>query len=108
MKFKQRLRKAAGVLLILMLASGAQAATVVHVETDFMRGTETRIFPFEIAEGRLFKATRTDFEFPAPIDALSILKGKEIGEGPLLDSEIFKFQTGPGISTAAVIGRSGG
>ena len=55
--------------MILMLASGVQAATVVIVETDFMRGTETRIFPFEIVEGGLLKATLTDFEFPAPMDA---------------------------------------
>ena len=44
MKIKRKLRTTAGVLLILMLASGAQAATVVFDETDFMRGKETRMF----------------------------------------------------------------
>jgi hypothetical protein len=50
MKINRMLRSTAGVLLILMLASGAQAATVVLDETDFMRGTETRNFPFEIRD----------------------------------------------------------
>ena len=65
MKIKRKLRTTAGVLLILMLASGVQAATVVIGTTGFMRGTETRMFPFEIIEGGHFKATLTDFIFPA-------------------------------------------
>ncbi len=71
MKLKIKLRTTAGVLLILMLASGAQAATVVLDEIDFMRGTESRVLPFEILEGGLFKATLTDFEFLAPFDVLA-------------------------------------
>jgi hypothetical protein len=65
MKIKRKLRTTAGVLLILMLASGVQAATVVIGSTGFMRGTETRTFPFEIIEGGHFKATLTDLKFPA-------------------------------------------
>jgi hypothetical protein len=109
MKIKRKLRTAAGVLLILMLASGAQAATVVLDETDFIRGTETRMFPFEIVEGGLFKATLTDFEFLAPFDvlALAILKGKEIVGDPLLGSGMFKFLADPGSFTANVLGVAG-
>ena len=55
MKIKRKLRTTAGVLLILMLASGAQAATVVLDETDFMRGTETRMFKFQ-ADPVIFSA----------------------------------------------------
>jgi len=51
MKIKRKLRTTAGVLLILMLASGAQAATVVLDEIDFMRGKETRMFKFQAAPG---------------------------------------------------------
>ncbi len=109
MKRKQKLRTTAGVLLILMLASGAQAATVVLDKTDFLRGTETRMFPFEIIEGGHFKTTLTDFEFPAPFDipALFILKGKEIVGNPLLGFRMFKFQADPGIFFANVFGVSG-
>jgi hypothetical protein len=108
-KIKRKLGTAAGVLLILMLASGAQAATVVLDETDFIRGTETRMFPFEIVESGLFKATLTDFEFLAPFDvlALAILKGKEIVGDPLLGSGVYEFQADPGSFTANVLGVAG-
>ena len=64
-KIKRTLRATSGVLLILMLASGVQAATVVFGTIGFMRGTETRMFPFDIIEGGHFKAKLTDFKFPA-------------------------------------------
>jgi len=51
MKIRRKLRITAGVLLILMLASGAQAATVVLEEIDFMRATETGMFKFRAAPG---------------------------------------------------------
>jgi hypothetical protein len=51
MKIKRKLRITAGVMLILMLASGVQAATVVLDEIDFMRGTETGMFKFRVAPG---------------------------------------------------------
>ena len=51
MKIKRKLRTTAGVLLILMLASGAQAATVVLDKIDFMRGKETRMFKVQAAPG---------------------------------------------------------
>ena len=44
MKIKRKLRTTAGVLLILMLALGAQTATVGLDETGCMRGTETTNF----------------------------------------------------------------
>jgi hypothetical protein len=110
MKIKRKLRIAAGVLLILMFASGAQAATVVLDEAEYIQGTETKMFPFEIIEGGLFKATLTDFEFVAPFDvlALAILKGNEIVGDPLLGSGMFEFQADPGSFTANVLGVSGG
>ena len=99
MKIKRKFRTAAGVLLILMLASGAQAATMVLDETDFIRGTERRLFLFDILEGGLFKVTLTDSEFSEPLDVLvlAILTGKEIVADPLLGSGMFKFQAGPSI-----------
>jgi hypothetical protein len=110
MKGKRKLSTTVGVLLILILASGAQAATVVLDETDFMRGTEKRISPFEIVEGGHFKETLTDFEFPASfaVPSLAILKGKKIVEDLLLGSGIFKFQAAPGIFAANVLGVAGG
>ena len=110
MKIKRKLRIAAGVLLILMLASGAQAATVVLDEDVFIQGTETKMFPFEIIEGGLFKATLTDFEFVAPFDllALVILKGNEIVGTPLSAPGMFEFQADPGSFTANVFGVAGG
>jgi hypothetical protein len=92
MKMKRKLRTLAGVLIILVFASGAQAATAVLDKTDFMRGTETNI------------------EFLAPLDAtaLAILKGMAIVRAPLLGSEMFKFQADPGISTADVNKVAGG
>ena len=110
MKLNRTLRTTAGVLLILMLSSGAQAATVVLDKTDFMRGTETKMFPFEIIEGGHFKATLTDFEFLAQFEvlALAILKEKEIVGDPLLGSGMFTFQADPGIFTANIFGVAGG
>ena len=51
MKIRRKLRTTAGVLLVLMLAPGAQAATVVLDEIDFMRATETGMFKFRAAPG---------------------------------------------------------
>jgi hypothetical protein len=109
-KIKRTLRTTAGALLILMLASGAQAATVVFGATGFMRGTETRTFPFEIIEGGHFKATLSDFNFPASFDDLApaIFKGREIIGNPLLGAGMFQFQAGPGIFSANVLGIAGG
>jgi hypothetical protein len=109
-KIKRTLRATSGVLLILMLASGVQAATVVFGATGFMRGTETRTFPFEIIEGGHFKATLTDFKFPAPFGALTtaILKGKDIIVDPLLGAGIIKFQADPDTVSANVLGVAGG
>ena len=51
MKIKRKLRITAGVLLILMLAPGAQAATMVLDEIGFMHATETGMFKFRAAPG---------------------------------------------------------
>jgi len=109
MKLKRKLSTTAGILLILMLASGAQAATVVLDESGFMRGTEKRMFPFEIIEGGHFKATLTDLDFLAPFEvlALAILKGKEIIGDPIFGSGMTKFQADPGIYSANVLGVAG-
>ena len=86
MKIKRKLRTIAGVLLILMFASGPQAATVVFDETDFIRGRETL------------------FGFLAPFgeSVMTILKGLEIVGAPPLSLWMLKFQADPGISTADV------
>lgn len=106
---KRKLRTAAGVLLILMLASGTQASTLVLDEKYFVSGMETKMFSFEIIESGLFKATLTDFEFMAPFDvlALAILKGNEIVGPPLSAPGMFEFQADPGSFTANVLGVSG-
>lgn len=81
---KIKLRTLAGVLLILMFASGAQAGTVVFDKTDFMRGTETdfeSLILFDVSERVIFK-------------------GLEIVRAPLLGSGMFNFQADPGIFTA--------
>ena len=110
MRRERMLKIAAGLLLILIVASGVQAATVVLDETDFMRGMETRIFPFEIIESGHFKATLTDFEFLAPFDvlAMAILNENEIVGDPLIGSGTTKFHADPGIFTANVFGVAGG
>ena len=92
-----------------MLASGVQAATVVLDETDFLRGTETRMFHFEMIESGHIKATLTDLEFPAAFEVLAtaILKAMEIIGDPVLGTEMFKFQADPGVFSANVIGVAG-
>ena len=109
MTTKRKLSTIAGGLMILMLASGVQAATVVLDETDFMRGTETRMFPFEIIESGHFKATLKDLEFTAPFEVLApaILKAMEIIGDPVLGTGMFKFQAEPGIFAANVLGVAG-
>jgi hypothetical protein len=98
------------VLLILLLASGAQAKTVVFDKSNLMQGTEKGMFPFGIIEGGHFKETLPDFEFLMPIDvlALAILRGKEMVGNPLLSSGMLKFQAVPGILPVNVIGVAGG
>lgn len=110
MKKYLKFRTTATVLMVLVLASGVQAATVVLDETDFMRGTETRMFPFEIMDSGSFKATLTDFEFLAPFEvlALAILKGNELVGDPLLGPGIMNFQADPGIFSANILGVAGG
>jgi len=87
-----KLRTLAGVLLILMFALGAQAATVVFDKTDFMPGRES------------------DFEFLVLFDVpdMAILKGLEIAGAPLLGSAMINFRADPGISTADVNKTVGG
>ena len=89
---KRELRTIAGVLLILMFASGAQAAAVVFDKTDFMRGRETE-FEFLIL-------------FDVPV--MAILKGLEIVGAPLLGSGMFKFPAELGILAADVNKVAGG
>ena len=92
MKLKRKLRTLAGVLLILMVASGAQAANLVFDKIDFMCGTET------------------DVEFLVLFDVpvLAISKSMEIVGTPLLGSMRFKFQADLAISTAGVNKVAGG
>ena len=68
------------------------------------------MFPFEIVEAGLYKATLTDYEFMATFDvlALAISKGKEIVGNPLLGSGMFNFQAEPGNFTANILGVAGG
>ena len=110
MIINRTLKMAAWLILILMFAFGAQATTVVLDEEDFMRGTETRMYPFEIEEVGHFKATLTDLEFLAPFEvlALVILGGTEIVGEPLSGPGMFKFQAAPGIFNANVLGVAGG
>jgi hypothetical protein len=106
MKIKRKLKTIARVLLILVCASGAQAATVVLDKTDLMRDTEIIRFSFEILGGGLFKAPLTDFDILAPIDVLDLAnwKGTEIVGDLLLGSEMVKFQAGPAIFVANFFG----
>ena len=110
MKIQQQLGTAAGVLLILLLASGAQAWTVVFDKTDLQRGTDIGMFPFEIVKGPHFKEPLPDVEFLVPLDvlALAVLGGKEAVGNPLLCSGMSKFQIAPGIFPANVLGATGG
>jgi hypothetical protein len=92
MGIKRTLKTLAGVLLILVFASGAQAATVVIHKTGFRHGTETG---FEIL---------APFGVPVP----DILKGIKVVASSPLGSGMFKFQTDPVISTADVNKVTGG
>ena len=83
MKTNRKLRKAAGVLLIVMFASGALAATIILVDTDFMRSTESTVLPYKISDfdPKLFRFLDLDLfrlkgpEEPIPTPALLILVG---------------------------------
>ena len=83
MKTNRKLRKAAGVLLIVMFASGALAATIILVDTAFMRSTESMVFPNKIKDydPNLFRFLDLDLfrlkgpEEPIPTPALLILVG---------------------------------
>ena len=106
MKIQGKLSTAAGVLLILLLASGAQAGTVAFDRSDLQRGTDIGMFPFEIIIGGHFKEMIPHSGFLAPFDvqALAILRGKEIVGIPLLGSGMFNFQASPGIFPTNLLG----
>ena len=89
---KRKLRTLAGVFLILMFASEAQAAGVVLDKTDFMRGRET---------DSGFLALSGD---PVPF----VLRGLEIVEAPLSGCGMSKFPVKPGILAADVNKLAGG
>ena len=110
-KIKRKLRATAGVLLTLLLASGAQAATVVFDKPNLKLDTETGRFAFEIMRGGPFKETLPDFEFLEPVNvpALAVLRGKEIVGNPLCSLGMLKFlQAAPGNYPANVLRVSGG
>ena len=108
MKIKRNLRTAAGVLLVLMLAVGVQAATVLD-NVAFISGTERQMTEFEILDGGRFKATLTDLEFLAPFDvlALAITTGPDV-VGTLVGQGMFNFTADPGTFVANVLGIAGG
>ena len=108
MTVKRKLCTTAGVLLILMLASGAQAATVLD-NVAFISGRETQMSTFEITDGGLFKATLTDLEFLSPFEvlALAITTGPDV-VGTLVGPGMFTFRADPGNFVANVLGIAGG
>jgi hypothetical protein len=110
MNISSTLKKALWTLVIMMFAFGTQAATVVLDEADFMRGTEARLFPFEIQETGNFTATLTDLKFLAPFEvlALVILKGTDVVGQPLAGPGMFNFQADPGNFSANLLGVAGG
>jgi hypothetical protein len=92
MKMKRKLRTRAGVFLILIFASGAQAAGVVSDKTDLMDGTKTD-FGFLAL-----------FDDPAPV----VLTGLEIVEASLFGCAMFKFHLKSDILAADVNKLAGG
>ena len=108
MKIKRTLKATAVVLMILMLASGVPAATVLD-NVAFISGTETQMSEFEIMDGGLFKATLTDLEFLSPFDvlALAITTGPDV-VGTLVGPGMFTFAADPGTFVANVFGIAGG
>ena len=110
MKIQRKLSTAAGVLLILLLASGAQAGTVVFNRTDLQRGTDTGIFPFEVRIGGHFteKLPHVEFLTSFAVQDVAILRGQEIVGLPLLGSGVFKFQARPRIFPTNLLGVAGG
>ena len=108
MNINRTLKMAVWVLLILMLASGVQAATVLD-NVAFISGTSTQMSRFEIMDAGLFKATLTDLEFLSPFDvlALAITAGPEV-VGTLVGPGMFTFEADPGTFVANVFGIAGG
>ncbi len=107
MKLKRQLRTTAGVL-ILMFASGVQAATVLD-NVAFISGTETQMTEFEIMDSGLFQATLTDLEFLSAFDvlALAITTGPDV-VGTVVGSGMFTFAADAGTYVANVFGIAGG
>jgi len=109
MKINRRLRKATGVILIVMFASGALAVTTILDKIDLMRGRETMVFPSNLIEGGYVKATLTSLEFPALFDVLVLpyMWGKEIARAPHSGSRLFGFTVDPDLSTAGALKPAG-
>ena len=105
MKIKRELRTTAGVFLILMLVSGAQAAAVVPDRAKFICEAEPELFSVERVEGRYFKPRTADFEFQAPSDVpdQTTSVDKRVFGAFFSGSGRFKSQTDRRIFSAGVI-----
>ena len=95
MKIKRELRTTTGVFLILMLVSGARAASMDLDRTKFMCGAELELFSIERVERGYFEPRTADVDFPVPSVAPdpTISMEKQIFGVSFLGSGIFKFQT---------------
>lgn len=109
MKTNRRLRKATGVILIVMLVSGALAATTIFDKINLMRGSETMVFPYNLFEGGYVKSTLAGLEFLALFDGLFLpcLKGKEVAGVPHSESTLFTYIVDPDIYTDGALKPAG-
>ncbi|UCF93061.1 MAG: hypothetical protein JSW39_02585 [Desulfobacterales bacterium] len=107
MKLRRKLEAAVVLLLMLMLATGAQAATVLDA-FDFISGTDTRVYPFEIMNAGPYQVTLTDFEFLAPFEVLllAITTGTTVVD-TLVGPGVSTFQAAPGDFVANILGVAG-
>ena len=110
MKINRALRTRAGVLLILILASGAQATTAIPDKSHLMRRAEPGMYPVGLVECGYFGPRTADVEFAAPSDAPdpSISMGKQIFGGFFSGSGMFKARADRSIFPAGVTEAGGG
>ncbi len=92
---KREFRTMAGVFFILMLVSGAQAASVVLDRTQFMCEAEPELFSVKRVERGYFEPRTANLGFQAPSDAPDpiIPVGKQILREALSGSGMFNFRT---------------
>jgi hypothetical protein len=109
---KKYLSILAGLLALVMFIPSANAS-IVYEDVGFLDGFEYGTDSFIIGDAGTYKATLTDFEFPAGFDYLALIVTSATDTYGSVEltgdtTGMFSFHADPGTYFASIIGDTGG